>query len=98
MLDVIVYGGMVVATVDAIRSRLPAIDGWRVLALAGAVALVLVFAFAPLQSWADVGPALRQAVLAWLGAIGVTATANRTASHASTQRTVVIEPGSERVR
>jgi hypothetical protein len=63
------YAAVIAAVVEAIRSRV-AVDGWRVLVLAGVVALALAALFLPATDLPSLLSALRVAALAWLLAVG----------------------------
>lgn len=63
------YAVVIVAVVEAVRARI-AVDGWRVLVLAGGVAFALAALFAPAYDLASLLEGLRVAVLAWLVAVG----------------------------
>jgi hypothetical protein len=82
-------GALVIATIAALRARLPRLDGWAVLVVAGLLSLGLSASSS--LPWVDPMGFTELAVCVWLVAIGVPAAAAKVASHAATQRTVVID-------
>ena len=81
---------LIVTATEAVRRRVSALDGWRVLVVAAVIDLVVVALFVPPTS----GPAAllfaRVAFLAWLVAVGGDAWVNKLFSRAGTQRTVIV--------
>ena len=65
-----VYAVVVVATVEALRSRIPSLDGRAVLVAAGAVSVVLSLLFADAFTGTALVQAARIAVLSWIMAVG----------------------------
>lgn len=65
-----VYAVLVVVAVEAVRSRIPRIDGPWVLALAAGCSAAIAALFLPLTSWADALYAGRIAMIAMLIAVG----------------------------
>lgn len=74
LLDIVQIAGIhaivVVAAVEAIRSRIPKIDGPWVLLLAAGCSLVVASLFLPLESLLDALHAGRVAAISWLLAVG----------------------------
>jgi len=64
------YALVIVATVEAIRTRVPSLDGWRVLVVAAGVAIALCALFIPSATAEAVLQAGRLAALSWLIAVG----------------------------
>ena len=73
---------VVVATVEALRSRVPSLDGWAVLVAAGAVSVALSLVFATEFTSTALIHALRIAVLSWIMAVGGNAWAAKLAGRA----------------
>jgi hypothetical protein len=65
-----VYAIVIITAVEAIRARVPRIDGPWVLALSALVSAAIAALFLPPASGADAIYAARIALLAWLIAVG----------------------------
>jgi len=65
-----IYGAVVAAAVEAIRSRVPAIDGWKVLLIAGLAAILLGALSVEDGTQADLIAAGRLTAMSWIVAIG----------------------------
>ena len=83
---------LIVATTEAIRSRVPRLDGWPVLAVAAGLALAWCALLLPIADVATALDAGRIAAVAWLLAVGGDSWVAKLAGKASTVRTV-IAPG-----
>ena len=74
MLDLIentaIHAAIIVTIVEAIRKRAPAIDGWRVIALAAAAAIILAFIAVDLSTPINLINVAKTALLSWVMAIG----------------------------
>jgi hypothetical protein len=75
-----VYAVVIVALVQAIRARVPSLDGWPVLVVAAVAAIAIVGLFMPTLTSASALEAGRIAVLAWLTAVGGDAWATKIAT------------------
>lgn len=73
---------IVVAIVAAVKARVPALDGWRVLVVAGGIALALVAVLMRPATVAGVWDALGTAIVAWTIAVGGDSWVSRLASKA----------------
>ena len=80
---------LIVATTEAIRARVPKLDGWPVLAVAACLALAwcaLLLPIADVQTALDAG---RIAAVAWLLAVGGDSWVAKLAGKSATVRTVI---------
>lgn len=89
-----VYAVVIVATVEAIRSRVPSLDGWRVLVVAAGVALLLGALFVPSPTPQAILETARIAALSWVIAVGGNAWVARIAS--ASRLTTVVDTGTWR--
>jgi len=64
------YAIVIVATVEAMRSRIPSLDGWFVLTIAGLISIILSLLFMTEATTPALLDAARIAVLAWIIAVG----------------------------
>jgi hypothetical protein len=71
---------VIAAIVQAIRTQVPSIDGWRVLVVSAIVSIAMGALFLPALTSAAALEAGRVAVLAWLLAVGGDAWAAKIAS------------------
>jgi len=65
-----IYAAIIVTITEAIRSKFPLLDGWRVLAVAGAAAVVLCVLFMAEPTTASLLDTARVAFLSWVMAVG----------------------------
>ena len=64
------YSAIIVTAVEAIRARWPSLDGWRVLLVAGVIAIILGLLSVTDLTAPDILQAARVAVLSWVVAVG----------------------------
>ena len=84
-----IVAALVVATTEALRARVPALDGWAVLLSALGLALVWTALLHPLATLPDALDAGRIAAVAWLLAVGGDSWAAKLAGKSATIRTVI---------
>jgi len=77
-----VYAAIIVTITEAIRSKFPFLDGWRVLAVAGAAAVVLCVLFMAEPTTASLLDTARVTFLSWVMAVGGNAWASKLAGKA----------------
>ena len=90
-----VVAALIVATTEAIRARVPRLDGWPVLVVSAALALAWCALLHPLPALPDVLDAGRIAAVAWLLAVGGDSWAAKLAGKAATVRTVIAQSPKE---
>lgn len=92
LLEISVYYSIVtVTTVEAIKLRIPSIDGWKILILAGVISLILSFLFTQQSDFNTeyVIHSIRVAILTWIIAVGGDGWVSKIASKMSTKTNII---------